>query len=76
MSSINSVRNSQVLYFSKKNKKNGEKFLALNCHLYILLLFRDAISFNLHKSQIRNHFCWYYQKLKSGKVASFIFMSA
>ena len=42
MSSINRVRKLQVLYFSRKNKeiknlKNGEKFLALNSHLYILL---------------------------------------
>ena len=41
MSSINSVRKLQVLYFSKKNKeiknlKNGK--VAQNPHLYILLI--------------------------------------
>ena len=42
MSGINIVRNLQVLYFSKKNKKiknlkNGEKFVARYRHLYIQL---------------------------------------
>ena len=42
MSKINSVRNLQILYFSKKNKgiknlKNGKKKVAWYRHLYILL---------------------------------------
>ena len=44
MSGINIVKNLQVLYFSKKNKKiknlkNGEKFVARYRHLHILLKF-------------------------------------
>ena len=44
MSSINSVRNLQILYFSKKNKKiknlkNEEKKVARYQHLYILVIF-------------------------------------
>ena len=43
MSSINSVRNLRILYFSKKNKeiknlKNGEKKVARYRHLYIQLM--------------------------------------
>ena len=44
MSRINSVRNLQILYFSKKNKeikrvkKKHEKKVGPNPHLYILLL--------------------------------------
>ena len=43
MSSINSVRKLQILYFSMKNKKiknleNGEKKVTLYRHLYILLM--------------------------------------
>ena len=44
MSGTNIVRNLQVLYFSKKNKKikslkNDEKFVAQYRQLYMLLLF-------------------------------------
>ena len=36
------------------------------------MLFSDVISFYpCYISQISNHFCWYQQKLKSGKVTSF-----
>ena len=42
MSSINSVRNLQILYFSKrikklKNLKNGEKKVSWDRHFYIVL---------------------------------------
>ena len=47
MSSINSVRNLQILYFSRKNKeikkknKKMQKKVASNPHLCILLVFND-----------------------------------
>ena len=45
MSSINSVRNLQILYFSKKNKKikdlKWRKKVAQYRHLYILLTWQS-----------------------------------
>ena len=46
MSSINSVRNLKILYFSRKNKeikknRKMQKKVASNPHLYILLVFND-----------------------------------
>ena len=40
------------------------------------VIYWSHLVWSMHISQIRYHFCWYKQKLKSGKVTSFFFFKS